>query len=332
MASWPRGTKWASLWVFLLGCVGTGAVGCSAHDGDAPPSERASECVGTSAQELKVCAGPSTLKGIDVSYYQGTVDWAKVRASGRRFAFARVSDGVDHPDTKFARNWPAMKAAGIVRGAYQFFRPAKDVDAQVNLLVTKIAAAGGLEPGDLPPVLDLETDGGLPASTVVARAKAWLAKVEAAYGIKPIVYTAAFMSSIIGNHLADYPLWVANYGATCPTMPSGWSEWRFWQDSDRGSVPGVSGNVDTNLFNGTVAQLEAMTLKPPAEPPPAPPARSEPDEPTPDVPMPGAGGADELVRSLDDDQGATMGSAVAPREPSSSSRDELASAPLDPCR
>lgn len=329
MASLRRGTKWASLSVFLLGCVGTGAAGCSAGD-DAAPTERGSECVGTSAQALKVCAGPSTLKGIDVSYYQGTVDWAKVRASGRRFAFARVSDGIDHPDSKFAQNWPAMKAAGIVRGAYQFFRPAKDVDAQVNLLVTKIAAAGGLEPGDLPPVLDLESDGGLPASTVIARAKAWLAKVEAAYGMKPIVYTAAFMSSIIGNHFADYPLWVANYGATCPTMPSGWTEWRFWQDSDRGSVPGVSGNVDTNLFNGTLAQLEALTLKAPPEPSPEPPATSEPDEPTPDVPMPGEGEADALVRSLDD-QGATMGSAGAPRKPSPA-RDELASAPLDPCR
>ncbi len=326
MAYLLRGTKWASVSVFLLGCAGAGAAGCSAAD-DAPPT--ADECVGTSAQHLKVCAGASTLQGIDVSYYQGTVDWVKVRASGRRFAFARVSDGIDHPDKKFAENWPAMKAAGIVRGAYQFFRPAKDVDAQVDLLVTKIAAAGGLEPGDLPPVLDLESDGGLPASTVVARAKAWLAKVEAAFGVKPIVYTAAFMSNIIGNHFADYPLWVANYGAACPTMPSGWTEWKFWQDSDRGSVPGVNGNVDTNLFNGTLAQLEAMTLKAPTPPPPEPDpsAPAEPDEVVPDVgTFDGILGEEDLVR----DHGATMGSGIAKDPPSG--RDELASAPFDPCR
>jgi lysozyme len=242
----------------LLACGGLGTTGCSSADPEAPSSE----CTGETAAALRTCAAGATLKGIDVSYYQGTVDWTKVKAAGQSFAFVRVSDGVNYPDSKFAANWPAVKKAGLVRGLYQYFRPTQDVQGQVDLLFAKLNAAGGLQPGDLPPVLDLETDGGLASSTVVARAKDWLAKVEAKIGVKPIVYTAAFMSQTIGTNFGGYPLWVANYGATCPLMPSGWSNWSIWQNSDSGSVGGVSGNVDTNFFNGDGAALQKLTLKP----------------------------------------------------------------------
>ncbi len=303
-----RAAKWATLVGFLTACAGV-ATGCSADaDSVATSDDSMNECLGTSALELKTCAGPTTLKGVDVSYYQGNVDWAKVRAAGRAFAFARVSDGIDYPDTKFAQNWPAMKNAGLVRGLYQFFRPGKDVDAQVDLLVAKLDAAGGLQPGDLPPVLDLESDGGLPAATVVARAKSWLAQVEKKYGVKPIVYTAAFMSNVIGTNFSGYTLWVANYETTCPTMPSGWTDWEFWQDSEKGKVDGVTGTVDTNLFNGSLAQLNALAVQPDTAP-------TEPST-----------GKGEIAFSdppLGEYQGATLGSGT-PKEPES--------APFNPCR
>lgn len=290
----------------LLACAGA-TTGCSS---DAAPSD---ECLGETAAELRTCSGPKTLKGIDVSYYQGTVGWASVKSSGHAFAFVRVSDGLNYPDTKFAANWPAVKQAGLVRGVYQYFRPTQDVQAQVDLLVSKLNAAGGLQPGDLPPVLDLETDGGLAASTVVARAKSWLAKVEAAIGQKPIVYTAAFMSNVIGTSFGGYPLWVANYGASCPLMPSGWTTWQFWQTSDSGKVSGVSGNVDTNVFNGDLAALKALTLKG---------ASPEPDdEPSLD---PGTLIA-EAPHARDGSQGATLGDGDRPPA------QETAAAPLEPC-
>lgn len=295
----------------LLACAGVGTTGCSSEEG-APSSE----CTGETAAALRTCAAGATLKGIDVSYYQGTVDWAKVKGAGQAFAFVRVSDGVNYPDSKFAANWPAVKKAGLVRGVYQYFRPTQDVQAQVDLLLNKLAAAGGLQPGDLPPVLDLETDGGLAASTVVARAKDWLAKVEAKIGAKPIVYTAAFMSQTIGTSFGSYPLWVANYGATCPLMPSGWTNWSFWQNSDSGTVSGVASPVDTNYFNGDGPKLQGLTLKPATTKP----SGNEPGLEPEDLDM-----VRDDPRPEDGSQGGTMGDSN--RTPSQ----ETAAAPLDPC-
>ena len=295
----------------LLACGGLGSTGCSSGEPEAPSSE----CTGETAAALRTCAAGPTLKGIDVSYYQGTVDWTKVKGAGQSFAIVRVSDGVNYPDSKFTTNWSGVKKAGIVRGLYQYFRPTQDVQAQVDLMFDKLAAAGGLQPGDLPPVLDLETDGGLAASTVVARAKDWLAKVEAKIGAKPIVYTAAFMSQTIGTSFGSYPLWVANYGATCPLMPSGWTNWSIWQNSDSGSVSGVSGNVDTNFFNGDGAKLNGLTLKPANGTPSTGPGLEPEDiDPTLDDPTP-----------EDGSQGGTLGdSNKAPPQ-------DTASAPIDPC-
>lgn len=250
--------------VLLIGAIG--AAGCSSSE--APATNEG--CVGSGSEALKTCAKGTTITGVDISSYQGTVSWSQVKGAGRQFAFVRISDGLTHPDSKFATNWPAMKAAGLVRGSYQFFRPSEDPNLQAQMVIDKLAANGGLQPGDLPPVLDLESADGLASSVVVTKAKAWLAKVEAALKVKPLIYTAAFMSDVIGTNFGSYNLWVANYGTTCPTMPSGWTDWHFWQNSESGSVAGVSGNVDTDFFNGTLADLKKLTVAPPtvAGPPP----------------------------------------------------------------
>jgi lysozyme len=257
--------------------------GCSS---DEPASE--GTCSG-SESALKICANGPVVRGVDVSKYQGTVDWAAVKASGRVFAFARIGDGVNTQDTTFATNWPAMKKAGLVRGAYQFFRPGQDANAQADIVIAKL---GKIAAGDLPAVLDLESADGQPSATVIARAKAWLARVEAGTGRRPIVYTAAFMSSTIGSTFGAWPLWVANYGTTCPTMPTGWADWKIWQGSSTGSVPGISGAVDTNEFKGTLADLMTFAEGSPAPvdagPPPPPPAV---DAGSPPVPHEGDGNA-----------------------------------------
>ena len=121
-----------------------------------------------------MCAAGPTVKGVDVSTYQGQVDWAAAKKDGVAFAFARASDGLTHPDAQFTRNWQVMKTDGILRGAYQFFRPALDPVAQADLLLQKLKDAGGLLPGDLPPVLDAETIDGVSNATLRANMTAWL--------------------------------------------------------------------------------------------------------------------------------------------------------------
>lgn len=268
----------------LLSFLALVAAGCSSGD---------NTCRQTS-EALTVCAGANTVKGIDVSYYQGTIDWPKVKASGRAFAIARVSDGATFDDPKFAQNWSGMKSAGILRGVYQFFRPAQDPVKQADLLVDAIEKLGR-EPTDLPPVMDVETADGQTATTVRANMKKWLDRVEARIGRKPIIYTAAFMSGTIGTGWTAYPLWVANYGVTCPQMPSDWTKWKFWQSSSTGSVPGIAGGVDLDQWNGTLQELiDWANPSPPPPPPPdggtstPPPAGAQPPAPsgTPPATMP----------------------------------------------
>jgi lysozyme len=235
--------------------------------GNAKPTEA---CGGTSSaiEALNVCPTGSTIKGIDVSTYQGAVDWTKVKAAGIEFAFARISDGTANPDNQFTANWKGMKAAGIVRGAYQYWEAGVDPTAQANLVASSLQAAGGLEAGDLPVVMDIETADGASAATIAANMKTWLAAVKASTGLMPIIYTSEGTYPITATTFDTYSLWVANYvtsSTACPVMPVGWTQWVFWQNGDAGTVSGVSGGVDTDLFNGTLAQLMTFAGAPSAD-------------------------------------------------------------------
>ena len=195
------------------------------------------------------------VRGIDVSTYQGSVSWAHVADSGVAFAFARLSDGAKLADAEFANNWNAMKAAGIVRGSYQYFRAGEDAHAQASLALSMLNGAGGLLAGDLPVVMDIETADGQSNAIVRAQMGAWLDAMTQASGRQPIIYTNAATSSVIGPGFGNYVLWVANWGVNCPLLPDGWAAWRFWQYSDMGSIAGIAGTVDLDQFDGTLADL-----------------------------------------------------------------------------
>jgi GH25 family lysozyme M1 (1,4-beta-N-acetylmuramidase)/acylphosphatase len=238
------------------------------------PSDSQTEDTAIHADEIKQCPSGATVKGVDVSYYQGHVDWQKVKAHGIAFAVARVADGPSFVDPQFGANWSGMKAAGVVRGTYQFFRPGHDPIVQADLLIKQINAHGGLHDGDLPPALDIEVQDGVSDATLRSRALAWLEHVEAAFKRTPLVYTSpGFWDGLAADKtFAKYTLWVANWQTSCPTMPNSWSHWKFWQDADNGSVPGISGHVDTDKFNGTLADLKAFAGGAASPPPPTVPA------------------------------------------------------------
>ena len=240
----------------LLGAFFLLPVACVASSDAATTEPPVEGPIGVTSDALKVCASGGTVRGVDVSAWQGAIAWSKVKAAGRVFAYARVSDGTKYPDSRFASNWPAMKSVGMYRGAYQFFRPGQDPTAQAKLLLSRM---GTLGPNDLPPVVDVEASDGMSASTIVARLKTWLAVVEKGTGRKPVIYTASGFWSSIGNpSFAGYPLWVANWGVSCPNLPAGWKDWKFWQYTDSASVSGIGGGVDGDVFNGTLAELDAF--------------------------------------------------------------------------
>ncbi|MDB9512276.1 GH25 family lysozyme [Kamptonema animale CS-326] len=187
-----------------------------------------------------------SIRGIDVSDYQPNVNWQAVANSGITFAFVKSTEGTTFVAETFARNWAAMKAAGIQRGAYHFFRPASSIQGQIDLFLKTVK----LEPGDMPAVLDVESTGGLGATEICDRMAIWLEAVEKATKMRPIIYTyPGFWDNLGTKRFGDYPLWIAHYTtAQEPWVPGGWNTWTFWQYTDKGSVGGVAGSVDVNIF------------------------------------------------------------------------------------
>jgi len=228
-------------------------VACSS----APP---ATEHVGTSASAFTtICGVPDNgvIQGVDVSHYQGAFSWTSAKAGGTVFGYASIGDGTGYADPDFAANWANMKAAGVLRGAYEYFEPGQDPTAQGNLMVQ---AVGMLGAGDLPCMLDVETTGGQSGATIAANVKTWLAVVKAGTGRQPFLYTGpSFWDSSVGDtSLGAVPLWIADYGppSGCPAVPNGWSNWLIWQYGDSG------GNLDQDVFNGSLAQLQAYAAPP----------------------------------------------------------------------
>jgi lysozyme len=209
------------------------------------------------------CPAGSVMEGVDVSQYAGTIDWKKVRASGRTFAYARASLGTSQGDPSFAQNYAAIKAAGLLRGAFHTFDATVDVTMQAEKFITII---GTLQPGDLPPALDVEQQGSLytgqgtvTLSALQAGIGQWMTQVQAATGRTPIVYSSApLLQQVLGAGTSGDLLWVVNPGVTCPTLPVGAQKWILWQYSATGAVSGVPGAVTLDRFNGTLADLKAL--------------------------------------------------------------------------
>lgn len=208
----------------------------------------------------------ATVPGIDVSYWNAGIDWPKVRATGQRYIFAKATEGDSYADPTFDDNWRGAKTAGLLRGAYHFFHCNVDPKKQANKFMDYVKSMN--DNGELPPVLDLETNDGQTKEKIIPRVKTWLDLVEAAFNRKPIIYSRAiflqdFLSEVGGGPPAwakDYPLWLAQYPnvyveGSQPTLPRGWYNWTFWQYSQTGRVSGVNAKVDLDVFNGSLEAL-----------------------------------------------------------------------------
>lgn len=210
------------------------------------------------------------LTGIDVSDYQSNVDWHAVKASGRSFAFCKATEGTSFIAKTFAANWSGIKAAGLIRGAYHFGHPGNDPAAEAKHFWSVLSGAG-YGTGDLPLALDLEVSDGKDAGHITSWTAAFVDEITKLAGRKPLIYTGAYFYYGPSFGCA---LWLPSYfdqapiTALCnidPRLPHGWENenWTFWQHTSKATVPGVHGNCDHNIFDGSLFDLQALAgIKP----------------------------------------------------------------------
>lgn len=200
------------------------------------------------------------IHGIDVSHYQGDIDWDKVKHPDSLkqidFVFIRATVGLNK-DKKFKRNWKGTGDKHIKRGAYHYYWSDVNSAKQATVFINQVS----LKKGDLPPVLDIED-----TSTVQNREslrkglKNWIKIVESHYGVKPIIYSGeAFYRDVLkpDEYFKDYPrVWIANYNRVASPK----EEWDFWQYSDRFPVSGIESLVDGNVFKGTQGDFNKLLV------------------------------------------------------------------------
>lgn len=205
--------------------------------------------------------GNYAIHGIDVSRYQSYIDWKLVKNMEVdeikiNFAVIKATEGVRNLDRQFRRNWKKAGEAKMTRGAYHFFLANKSGKLQAKNYISTVK----LQPGDMPPVLDIEHLYGTTPAKMQKEIKDWLRIVEDHYGVKPIIYTyATFYTSFLSGEFDDYPLWVAHYFEK--KQPRVNRPWIIWQHSERGRVNGIRHAVDFNVFKGDSTAFADLLIK-----------------------------------------------------------------------
>ena len=197
--------------------------------------------------------------GIDVSHFQKKIDWQQVRENEVTFAFVKATEGRTIVDKQFRNNWEGAGNAGIVRGAYHFYLPHLRPELQAANFISTVK----LSPGDLPPVLDVEVRGRKPVAQLRKDLNVWLRQVEKAYGAKPIIYTNyTYYKDNLAGHFDGYHLWIAHYKVPKLRLEkSDTLKLAFWQHTDGGTIKGIEGVVDCNVFYGSMRDLRSVCLK-----------------------------------------------------------------------
>ena len=194
-----------------------------------------------------------SMNGIDISSWQTGIDLSKVPCD---FVIIKATEGVSIIDENFNQNFYEAKRNGLIRGAYHFFSPDEDAGKQAMFFLKQVH----LEVGDLPPVLDVEKVGDLTDDQLKRAVKVWLDIVEEKFKVKPIIYTGyKFKMRYLNDPVFDgYPYWIAHYYVEKLAYKG---KWHFWQHTDCGKVDGIKGDVDCNIFNGSLEELMSLTIK-----------------------------------------------------------------------
>ncbi len=199
------------------------------------------------------------VRGFDVSYHSGRVDWQAAAARGHHFGLTLATAGVDFLDPFFVSHWERMRQAGLRRGAYHFFVPDDDPEEQARIFLSRVL----FEPGDLAPVVDVETpfkqSGARPPDDLADRLLTFLQVVEKEVGTRPIIYTGpTFWNRQMDGRFGAYPLWIAEYGVDEPHLPMGWERWHIWQWRGNADLPEVAPIVDLDRVHPEVDLKELL--------------------------------------------------------------------------
>ena len=191
--------------------------------------------------------------GVDVSRWQGDIDWDVLRQQGANFAYIKATDGGDHIDPMFKTNWARARAAGMKHGAYHFFYWCRTAGEQADWFIRNVPR----EAGALPPVIDVEYNHDssckmrLSRDRILEKIKVFADLLERHYHQRPIIYTAPdFYKDNLEGELLQYPFWLRSVAAHPMKVYPG-RKWLFWQYSGSGLSQGVQGKVDLNVFNGS---------------------------------------------------------------------------------
>ena len=195
--------------------------------------------------------------GIDLSKFQTSVDWAEARANGVNFAFIKATEGGDQADPLFEDHWRGARRAGVAVGAYHFYYHCRPAIEQARWFIDHVPRTAGA----LPPVLDMEWTPTSPTcrirrdpETIKSEARIFLNAVEAHYGQRPIIYTTVdFYRDNAMSTMAGTEFWLRSVAANPKDVYAG-QTWKIWQYTSTGIVPGIAGNVDLNVFNGSKAE------------------------------------------------------------------------------
>ncbi len=203
-----------------------------------------------------------SVHGIDISKHQNNINWqqvAEMQVNGVKlsFVFIKASEGATRFDDNFQNNWKSAGKTRLLRGAYHFFRPAKDAKTQANLFLKQVK----LKRGDLPPVVDIERGNKQTSKHIQESLQKFLNILEQEYTVKPIIYTNLFFyTKYLSGKFDAYPIWIAYYMDDPFQLPDN-RNWSFWQHSESGRVNGITGYVDFNVFHGNIDQLKALCIK-----------------------------------------------------------------------
>ncbi|MBM3608839.1 MAG: glycoside hydrolase family 25 protein [Alphaproteobacteria bacterium] len=201
------------------------------------------------------------IHGIDVSRWQGDIDWHAVRRSGVKFAWIKATEGGDHLDPKFRQNWDGAKAAGVPRGAYHFVFWCRTAEEQMNWMFRNVP----VDRNALPPVLDVEHTPTskncrrkLNREEILPKIRTMLAMMERHYGKRPVIYVTVdfYRDMFMPNELPNYDFWVRSTKYE-PQVHYPGRKWVFWQYQSDGAAPGIKGKIDKNVFHGTREQWRA---------------------------------------------------------------------------